>query len=197
MAVWVSRRKFTVNEYHRMLESGILAEDDRVELIDGEIIEMAPIGSRHAACVRRLNNLFSRQVGDRAVVAVQDPVRLGEYSEPQPDITLLRPRADFYAGSHPGPGDIFLVVEVAETSAEYDRQVKVPLYARSGIREVWVVDLAVGAVEVYREPTPDGYRQARRLGRGETLSPEALPDINLAVDDILGPAPGNSREANS
>jgi Uma2 family endonuclease len=155
---------------------------------------MAPIGSRHAACVKRLNNLFSRQVGDRAVVGVQDPVRLDEYSEPQPDLTLLRPRPDYYAGGHPGPEDVLLVVEVAETSAEYDRQIKVPLYARAGIREVWLVDLAASAVEVYREPTPEGYRQVRRFGRGETLSPEALPDINLALDDILGP--GNSREAN-
>jgi Uma2 family endonuclease len=194
MAVRVSRRRFTVDEYRRMLESGILAEDDRVELINGEIVEMAPIGSRHAACVKRLNNLFSRQVGDRAVVGVQDPVRLDEYSEPQPDLTLLRPRPDYYAGGHPGPEDVLLVVEVAETSAEYDRQIKVPLYARAGIREVWLVDLAASAVEVYREPTPEGYRQVRRFGRGETLSPEALPDINLALDDILGP--GNSREAN-
>jgi Uma2 family endonuclease len=194
MAVRVSRRRFTVDEYRRMLEGGILAEDDRVELINGEIVEMAPIGSRHAACVKRLNNLFSRQVGDRAVVGVQDPVRLDEYSEPQPDLTLLRPRPDYYAGGHPGPEDVLLVVEVAETSAEYDRQIKVPLYARAGIREVWLVDLAASAVEVYREPTPEGYRQVRRFGRGETLSPEALPDINLALDDILGP--GNSREAN-
>ncbi len=194
MAVRVSRRRFTVDEYRRMLESGILAEDDRVELINGEIVEMAPIGSRHAACVRRLNNLFSRQVGDRAVVGVQDPVRLDEYSEPQPDLTLLRPRPDYYAGGHPGPEDVLLVVEVAETSAEYDRQIKVPLYARAGIREVWLVDLAASAVEVYREPTPEGYRQVRRFGRGETLSPAALPEITVAVDDLL--APGNSREAN-
>ncbi len=169
-----------------MLAGGILAEDDRVELINGEIIEMAPIGSRHAACVKRLNALFSRHIGDRAVIGVQDPVRLGDYSEPQPDLVLLRPRSDYYAGGHPGPEDILLLVEVAESSAEYDRQVKLPLYARHGVREAWLVDLAGEAVEVYREPAPAGYRDVRRAGRGETVSPGALPDLALAVDDILG-----------
>lgn len=186
MTVQVSRRRFTVDEYHRMLAGGILAEDDRVELIDGEIIEMAPIGSRHAACVKRLNALFSRYIGDRAVIGIQDPVRLGDYSEPQPDLVLLRPRPDYYAGGHPGPEDILLLVEVAESSGEYDRQVKLPLYARHGVREVWLVDLAGEAVEVYREPGPAGYRVVRRAGRGETVSPGARPDLALAVDDILG-----------
>jgi Uma2 family endonuclease len=186
MSVQVSRRKFTVSEYHRMLESGILAEDDRVELIEGEIVEMTPIGPRHAACVDRLNALLSSQAGGRAIVRVQNPVRLGEQSEPQPDLTLLNFRPDFYAQSHPGPGDILLLIEVVETSAEYDRQIKVPLYARAGIREVWVVDLGADAVEVYREPAPEGYRQVSRLGRGTNLSPEALPGLTLAVDRVLG-----------
>ncbi len=186
MSVQVSRRRFTVDEYHRMLEAGILGEDDRVELINGEVVEMAPIGSRHAACVKRLNTLFALQVRDRAIVGIQDPIRLGEFSEPQPDITLLRPRPDYYAAGHPTSEDVLLVIEVAETSAEYDRQVKVPLYARAGIPEVWVVDLAGEAVEVYREPAGNSYRQMRRLGRGETVSPEALPNLALAVDDILG-----------
>ncbi len=174
-----------------MAWAGILSEDDRVELIEGEIVEMPPIGSRHAACIKRLNNLFSRQVGGRAIVGVQDPIRLGEHSEPQPDVTLLRYRPDFYAGSHPGPEDILLLVEVSESSPEYDRQVKVPLYGRAGIREVWLVDLAAEAVEVYRGPSSEGYREFRRLGRGQALSPEAVPDLTLTVDDILGPARQN------
>jgi Uma2 family endonuclease len=189
MAVRVSRRRFTVDEYHRMLEGGILAEDDRVELIEGEIVEMTPIGPRHAACVDRLNGLLTLRTAGRAIVRVQSPIQLGGHSEPQPDVTVLRPRTDFYAAGHPGPEDVLLLVEVVETSAEYDRQVKLPLYARSGIREVWVVDLAVGTIEAYREAAPDGYRQVRRFGRGETLSPEALPDAALGVDDILGPPP--------
>jgi Uma2 family endonuclease len=186
MSVQVLRRRFTVDEYYRMGEAGILHEDDRVELIEGEIVQMSPIGSRHAACVKRLNGLFSRQIGQTAIViGVQDPIHLGEYSEPQPDITLLRPRPDFYVSAHPGPADILLVVEVADTSVEYDRGVKIPLYARAGIREYWIVDLAGESVEVYRDPSPEGYRQARQLRRSERIAPEAFPDVEIAIDDIL------------
>jgi len=186
MIFQVSKRLFTVEEYHRMAEAGILGEDDRVELIEGEIVEMTPIGSRHAGAVNRLNRLFSERVGEHAVVSVQNPIRLGERSEPQPDLALLRFREDFYASSHPGPGDVLLVVEVAETSAEYDRRVKVPLYARFGIPEVWLVDLEGEAVEVYRDPSPEGYRKAEVLRRGSSLSPSSFPDLELSVDEILG-----------
>ncbi len=191
MTVQVSRRRFTVDEYHRMLEAGILTEDDRVELIEGEIVEMTPIGPRHAACVDRLNALLTARAGGRAVVRVQNPIRLGEHSEPQPDLALVRFRPDYYAGGHPEPGDILLIIEVVETSADYDRQVKLPLYARGRIREVWLVDLAGEAIEVYREPAPAGYREVRRAGRGEVLAPEAFPELTMTADDILGqPAAG-------
>jgi len=169
-----------------MAEAGILSEDDRVELIEGEIVEMSPIGSHHAACVNRLTRLFSRQGGDRAIVSVQNPIRLSEYSEPEPDLALLRPRADFYAEALPGPEDTLLVVEVMETSAQYDRERKLPLYAEAGIPEVWLVDLAAECIEVYRRPSPEGYEDVRRRCRGERLSPQAFPDVELAVDDILG-----------
>jgi len=185
MAVQLSKRLFTVVEYHRMSEAGIFSEDDRVELIEGEIVEMTPIGSRHAAVVNRLNRLCSRGVGERAVVSIQNPIRLGEHSEPQPDVTLLRPRPDFYAASHPGPLDVLLVVEVAETSAAYGRAVKVPLYARAGIPEVWLVDLAEGQIEVSRHPSPQGYQEVRTVRRGEALAPLALPELTLAVGAIL------------
>ena len=186
MAVQLLRRSFTVAEYHRMAEAGILREDDRVELIEGEIVQMTPIGSRHAACVMRLIQLLSRQLGQGVLVNVQNPIRLGEYSEPQPDVTLLRFRPDFYAQSHPGPTDVLLAVEVAETSAVYDRDVKLPLYARAGIPEVWLVDLSAEGMEVHRDPAAQGYRQVRRVGRGERVTPGALPELDLAVDDILG-----------
>lgn len=187
MAVQLLKRLFTVAEYHRMAEAGILSEDDRVELIEGEIVEMAPIGSRHAGHVNRLNRLFSQWAGDQAIVSVQNPVRLGEHSEPQPDLALLKPRSDFYAQSHPGPEDVLLVVEVAETSADYDREVKVPLYARFGVPEVWLVDLAGEGIEVYRQPSPQGYQEARTVRRGEAVAPLLLlPDLPLAVDAILG-----------
>jgi len=158
MSVRLLRRRFTVDDYHRMVEAGILSDDDRVELIDGEIIEMVAIGSRHAACVDRLARLCSAGVRNRAIVRVQNPILLSEHSEPQPDLALLRPRRDFYAAGHPGPQDILLVVEVADTSAETDREIKLPLYARAGIPEVWVVALAETHVEAHRKPSPGGYR---------------------------------------
>jgi Uma2 family endonuclease len=188
MSVQLVRRKFTVDDYHRMAQAGILSEDDRVELIEGEIVAPSPIGSRHAACVKRLLRFFDRRIGEKALVAVQDPIRLGEHSEPQPDLVLLKPRDDFYAEAHPKPEDVLLVVEVAETSSEYDREVKVPLYARFGIDEVWLVDLEAGVAEVYRDPSQEGYRERKMLGRGEVISPKAFPEIELLVDEFLGPA---------
>lgn len=168
-----------------MAQAGIFREDDRVELLDGEILEMTPIGSRHAACVARLTARFSR-VQANAIVWVQNPIRLSERSEPQPDLALLRPRPDFYSQAHPGPGDVLLVVEVAETSVEVDRDVKVPLYARAGIPEVWLVDLAGGCIEVCRKPTPQEYQEVQRVLRGQHIFPQAFPDLGIAVDEVLG-----------
>ena len=169
-----------------MAQAGVLKEDDRVELIEGEIVEMAPIGSRHAACVKRLNRLLSQQAGPHAVLGVQDPVQLGERSEPQPDMALLRPRDDFYATAHPGSDDIFLLIEVADTSVDYDREIKVSLYARFGVGEVWVVDLPSERIEVYRSPGPEGYRQIEIVATDEHLAPVALPHVALSVREILG-----------
>lgn len=185
MPVRLLKRHFTVEEYHRMAQAGILSEDDRVELVEGEIVEMVPIGSRHAACVGRLTALFSA-VQTGGIVWVQNPIRLGEHSEPQPDLTLLRPRGDFYASGHPGPQDVLLVVEVAETSADADREVKVPLYARAGIAEVWLVDLEQDVVDVFRDPSQEGYRTISQHRRGDSLAPAALPGIRLDVREILG-----------
>ncbi|WP_448605575.1 Uma2 family endonuclease [Thermoflexus hugenholtzii] len=186
MGVQVQRRLFTVEEYHRMAEAGILSEDDRVELIEGELVAMSPIGSRHAGVVDRLNYLLSRRAGEGIIVRVQNPLRLSAHSEPQPDVALLRYRPDFYASAHPGPEDILLIVEVAETSADYDRSVKIPLYARHGIPEAWLVDLLEERIEIYRHPTPQGYRSLHIAHRGETVRPTALPDLELSVDEILG-----------
>jgi Uma2 family endonuclease len=186
MSVQVLRRRFTVDEYYRMAEAGILHEDDRVELIEGEIVEMAPIGSNHASHVDPLAQLLFERIGRRAIVRIQSPIHLGEYSEPQPDVTILRSRSDFYVSAHPSPADILLVVEVADTSVEYDRGVKIPLYARAGIREYWIVDLAGESIEVYRDPSPEGYRQARQLRRSERIAPEAFPDVEIMTDDVPG-----------
>jgi Uma2 family endonuclease len=188
MANELERRRFTVAEYHRMAEAGILTEDDRVELIAGEIVEMSPIGSRHATVVKRGNRLFSRAVGDRALVSVQDPVDLDPYDEPQPDLALLRPRPDDYAAGHPRPADILLVVEVADTSLAADRRLKLPLYARAGVVEAWLVDLEGDALEVHREPRSTGYALIRRYQRGERAAPQALPEVVVAIDDLLPPS---------
>ena len=186
MATQIARYLFTVDEYYKMAEAGIFHEDDRIELLEGEIVNMAAIGSRHAASVARFTQAFVVRLAGRAIVWVQNPVRLGERSEPQPDLALLIPRPDFYANAHPTPGDVLLLVEVAQTSEEYDRGIKMPLYARYGIVEVWLVDLSAEAIEVYRSPGPDGYADVRRVGRGESLSVQALPDVALEVNEVLG-----------
>lgn len=186
MSVEVQRHRFTVKEYHRMAEARIFTEDDRVELIDGEIVQTTPIGSPHAGCVNRLNRLFTSTLGDRAVVAIQNPIALGSHSEPQSDLVVLRPRADFYAGGHPEPGDVWLLVEVADTTLAFDRTVKGPLYARAGIPEVWLVDIAGQAVEVHRRPSGGRYVETERLIRGQRLTCEAFRDLDVSVDEVLG-----------
>jgi Uma2 family endonuclease len=185
MATLVTKRRFTVWEYHRLAEVGILREDDRVELLEGEIFEMSPISSRHASCVTRLNHLLQDQAKGRAIVSVQNPIRLSDYSEPQPDVALLVPRTDFYRDALPTPRDVLLVIEVCETSGEFDRHVKLPLYAKAGIPEVWIVDLSREQIEVYRDPKPEGYQQSRIVGRGQTLTAQLLA-LELPVAEILG-----------
>lgn len=179
------RRLFDVDEYYALAEAGILSEDDRVELLDGEIVRMAPIGSLHAACVDVLNRLFFVQVGERAVIRVQNPVRLGSSTELQPDVMLLKPREDCYSTGHPGPEDVLLLVEVSDTTVGSDRGVKVPLYAQSGVREVWIVDLPARSVETYSEPEGDSYAKTGLVGLDGELSPTALGDVSLPVGEIL------------
>ncbi len=186
------KRLFTVEEYHQMVDSGLFREDDRLELLEGEILEMSPIGSRHGAAVKRGNRLFSAALVGRAVIAVQDPVQLSDLSEPQPDLTLLRLRSDFYEAAHPRPEDIYLVVEIADTSVVFDREVKLPLYAASGIPEVWLLDLATGVLEVLRDPRSAGYRSILRLTAGETVAPLAFPDLVVDVAALTGSARASS-----
>ena len=185
MAERLLKGPFTVDDYHRMAELGILDEDDRVELLDGQVVEMTPIGPEHAGCVDALTTLLSRRVGDTAVVRVQNPLILGTRWEPQPDVALLRPRADGYRTAHPGAGDVLLVIEVADTTAGSDRDVKLPLYARAGIAEAWLVDLAAEVIEVHRQPGLEGYREVHTLRRGDTLSALLLPASSIPVDDVL------------
>jgi Uma2 family endonuclease len=184
----LTRRRFDVTEYHTMAEAGILGEDDRIELIDGELLEMAAVGAPHIGTVMAINRLLVMAAGERASVSVRNPVRLDRHNEPEPDIALLRPRADFYRGGQPPLlADVLLLVEVSDSTLRYDTAVKRPLYARHGIPELWIVDLAGQAVEVCRAPSEGGYASITRLGDGATIEPAGLPGVLIAVRDILGP----------
>ena len=183
----VVRHAFTVDEWHRMGETGLFGEDARLELLDGEVIEMSPIGSPHGGCVNFLTRALVEMAGDRAVIAVQNPVVLDNRSEPQPDLAVLAPRSDGYRQSHPTPAEILLLVEVSDTTLVYDRDRKAPYYARAGVRECWIVDLAGDQILVMRSPGPAGYGDVRALHRGERLHIEAMAGVELEAADILGP----------
>ena len=184
MLVLPARRLFTTEEYYRMVEAGILRTGDRVELIQGEIVQMAAMGTRHFFSVTRLNHLFVRAVGERALVSVQMSLRLGRDSVPEPDLVLLRPRPD-YRERGPHAEDALLLVEVSDTTLAYDRGTKLPLYAHAGIPEVWIVDVEGEAVEVYRRPGAGCYQDVERVGRGGRVSPGAFPELAISVDEIL------------
>jgi Uma2 family endonuclease len=182
----VARRPITVAEFLRMAEVGILNPRDRVELIEGELIAMAPIGPNHAGTVIALNDCLAAATRGRALVSPQNPVQLDGRNLPQPDYAVLVPRPDHYRTAHPRPQDVLLLIEVADSSLEYDRGVKRALYARHGISEFWIVNLIDGDVEVCRSPGPDGYASVTTVGRNDVLEPERLPGARIKVTDILG-----------
>jgi Uma2 family endonuclease len=175
----LQRRKLSVSEFHRMGEAGILGEDDRIELIDGEMVEIAPIGSLHASKVNLLSRTLHLAVGDDATISVQNPIALPPRDQPQPDIVLLRPRTDYYSNSLPCAADILLLVEVADTTLPYDREIKMPLYARHGIAEAWLADLQSESVIVHRQPAHEGYRDVFTATSGAVISPLPLPTVRL------------------
>jgi Uma2 family endonuclease len=182
----VTPHRFDVDDYYRMAAVGILGPKDRVELIEGEVVDMAPIGSAHGGRVNRFNRLVARVVADgRVLASVQSPLRLDRHNEPQPDLMLLRPRADDYTSSHPTAADVLLLVEVADSSLAYDRGPKLALYARHGVPEVWLIDLVNHAVEICREPGPGGYAQRRRLTDGEA-TPALVPGLAIDMAALLG-----------
>ncbi len=189
------RRKFTVAEYYRMGEVGILHHTERVELIDGVIIVMSPIGPPHATVVDRLTRVFAEQARGRYIVRVQNPVHLDDYGEPQPDLALLRPREDEYFNSHPGPEDMLLAVEVSDSTLTFDLRVKSQRYAAAGIPEMWVMNLPGDCLERLDEPGPAGYGRRTTFRRGDKISPAALPDLELAVADLLPPRPAGENAA--
>ena len=179
------RRRFTVAEYYTMADAGILAENDRIELLDGDLIVMPPIGDWHAASVDRFTNSLPTLLQGRAIVRVQNPTRLNDNSEPQPDIMLLRWREDFYSGGHPGPADVLLLIEVADTSIDYDRSAKLPAYARAGIPEVWIATRQSSRIEAYTDPIEGEYSNVRYARPGESIAPQAFPEVVLEVDSLI------------
>jgi Uma2 family endonuclease len=188
----VSRHRLTVADFRRMGEVGILGPDDRVELIAGEIIDMSPIGSLHAALVRAIATALTHHVREQALLAIQDPLALTDTSQPQPDLAVLRPRADFYAAAHPGPADVLLVIEVADTTLAFDLDVKVPLYAAAGIPEAWVIEAASRRTHIFRRPVNGRYTERHVVEPdsevtcgGDLTGREALADVRLTLGKLL------------
>jgi Uma2 family endonuclease len=178
------RYRWSVADYHRLGDAGILDEDTPVELIDGELVEMAPIGSPHGGEVKYLIHLFSSLLQGKVIISAQDPITLGDASEPQPDLALLRWRDDFYRQAHPGPEDVRLLIEVANTTARNDRDLKIPLYARHGIPEVWLLDLPQRRLERYLNPEQGEYTQISYHRSGQ-ISPSAFPNIAIQLTDLF------------
>jgi Uma2 family endonuclease len=183
---WPRRHRLTVDDYYRMGEAGILRPGERVELIEGEILDMAPIGTRHSAAVDQLAELLRLAAGDHAIVRTQNPVLLDNQSEPEPDLALLRRRADYYRSAHPRPTDVFLIVEVADSSLGYDRDIKVPLYARHGVPEVWLIDIESRALARYREPAQGSFRRLDQPDLGTPIELHALPDVRIDLGALFG-----------
>lgn len=186
MQIEAAKKLFTVDEYYKMADVGILTPEDRVELIDGEIIEMSPIGNRHLGCVNAATEAFGAAFRGRAVVSVQNPLRLTNYTEPEPDIVLLKPRADAYRYKRPFGEDALLVLEVADTTLKYDRKVKTPRYAAAGVPEVWIQDLEGNVLLVFRNPSGNVYKTVLTLKPEESVSMLAFPDSVFKVSDLLG-----------
>ncbi|HEX7999449.1 MAG TPA: Uma2 family endonuclease [Pyrinomonadaceae bacterium] len=186
MSQQLAKHWITADEYERMGEAGIFCPDDRLELLEGEIYEMSPIGSRHAACVKFLSNLLNRQLGDKLIVSTQDPIRLNDFSEPQPDVALLRWRDDFYRDAHPTPADVLLVIEVADTTVESDRRYKLPLYAKAGINEAWLVNLPDERIELYAEPANGAYQLTREFKRDGDAQSHTIADVRVSVAAVIG-----------
>jgi Uma2 family endonuclease len=189
-------RLFTAAEYQTLADMGVLGEDERVELIEGRIVRMAAKNMNHAIATSRSNRCFQRLLGDQVLVRVQDPILLNNYSEPEPDVVLVRPPDERYLANHPTPEDIFLVMEIAESSLAYDRDVKCPLFAQNGILQFCLLNLHTRELEDYREPSPNGYRSKQTYIAEQSFTLVAFPDLSLQVSDLLPPLPKDSGATN-
>jgi Uma2 family endonuclease len=181
----VTKKLFTVDEYYRIYQAGVLNEDDRVELINGEIVYMSPTGTKHATCVDRLAEILTFALQKQAQLRVQSSIQLPPNSQPQPDLALLKRKADFYVSAHPTPADIYLLIEVADSSIAFDRNVKMPMYGAAGIPEAWLVDIEAQCIEVYRHPESGSYAESQTFKPGQSISLQAFPDIQIAVTEVL------------
>jgi Uma2 family endonuclease len=181
-----SPRRFTVDEYHRLAKAGVLHEDDRVELLHGVITTMLPIGPFHGGTVNYLADIFFTESRNRWLTTIQNPIAIDESNEPEPDVMLLRPREDFYRRAHPTPADVFLVLEVADSTLLLDREEKLPIYARAGLPEVWIVNLPEKIIEVYREPRDGRYASAQRVSPGQPLTPSTFSDVAIDTRALFG-----------
>ena len=179
------KHRFTVEQYYKMAEVGILGVEQRTELIEGEVIEMSPIGAKHSACLSKLADVLRDRTRKRALVRQQNPICLSDRSEPQPDVAVVKERQDYYAESHPLPSEIILLIEVSDSTLKYDRDVKIPLYAKVGISELWIANLEAQVFEVYRQPSETGYQQVQIYGKGEVINLQMLPDVAIAVNEIM------------
>ena len=186
MSVQYEKRYFNVAEYYRMAEAGVFSPEDRVELIEGEIVKMSPIGTRHAACVRRLDAFLNQRAGNLAQISVQSPVRLNDFSETQLDIALLKPRNDFYSSAHPTPADVLVIIEVSDTSVEFDRGIKLPLYARAEIPQVVIVNIPGEVIENYTEPVNGAYQKFTRVRDDQSVAVMLLPELSIPAHVVFG-----------
>lgn len=190
MSAGVTEKLFTVEEYHRMAEAGILRPGDRMELIEGKIIQMSAIGHRHFVSVMRAHTFLMETLERRILLSIQGPIRLSDWTEPEPDLVIFKPRADFYAQKRPTPADVFFIVEVSDTSLTYDQRIKLPRFAAAGIPEVWIEDLQNKLLLVHRDPAGDVYKTTMTLRAEDSISPLAFPDAVFRVEDLLGPDVG-------
>ena len=182
----IARKLFTVDEYHRMWDAGIFPEDKRFELIRGDILEMPGAKPPHSGRVNRLTHLFTSRLGDSIVLSVQNPSSIDDYSEPVPDVSLLKPRADFYMEAHPAPEDVLLLIEISHTTLRFDTKVRAPLYAEAGIREYWILNIPKNVLEVRSDPVGGQYTRHEVLKHGQTVTPRAFPEVSFRVEEILG-----------
>lgn len=181
-----ARKLFSVREYEELIATGFFTGKKRVELIEGELIEKMTQGDPHIGCINRLNRIFMRNLSDDFIVSVQNAIVVNPYSAPEPDVAILRFREDFYASGKAKPEDVLLVIEVSDSTVRYDRQTKMPLYARAGIEEAWLVNLPRKVLEIHRSPVNGKYEVAQKLGKNESIAPLSLPELQLKVAEIIG-----------